>query len=160
MGLLDALISGMTEPTQDRSEGPGNSAGGGAGGGFNIAALLPILMQLLASRGQGGAAAGGGDPLSSLIDQFQRAGMGGQMNSWIGTGQNQPISPDQLMEVFGRGQLEQMAGQSGMDLGQLSGGLSKMLPQFIDQMTPGGQMPSPGGIDDALADLSRMMPRG
>ncbi len=155
MGLLDALLSGMAEPSQGRSE----AAGGGAGAGFNIAALLPILMQLLASRGQGGAATGGGDPLSSLIDQFQRAGMGGQMNSWIGTGQNQAISPDQLMEVFGRGQLEQMAGQHGMDLGQLSGGLSQMLPQFIDQMTPGGQMPSQGGIDDALAQLSRMMPR-
>lgn len=154
MGLLDALISGMADPSQSRSEG----AGGSAGAGFNIAALLPILMQLLASRGQGGAASGG-DPLSSLIEQFQRAGMGGQMNSWIGTGQNLPISPEQLMEVFGRGQLEQMAGQSGMDLGQLSGGLSQMLPQFIDQMTPGGQMPSPGGIEDALADLSRMMPR-
>lgn len=156
MGLLDALLSGMTDPSQGRSADAGTGSGGGAG--FNLAAFLPILMQLLASRGQSGAS-GGGDPLSSLMEQFQRAGMGGQMNSWIGTGQNQPISPDQLMQVFGRGQLEQMAGQSGMDLGQLSGGLSQMLPQFIDQMTPGGQMPSQGGIDDALSELSRMMPR-
>ena len=38
--------------------------------------------------------------------------------------------------------------------------VDRPLPQFIDQMTPGGQMPSPGGIEGALADLSRMMPRG
>jgi len=146
MGLLDALLSGMA----------GQSANSGAAGN---SPLLQILMQLLANSGQGGAGAGA-DPLSSLINQFRQAGMGGQMDSWISSGQNLPISPDQLMEVFGRGQLEQMAGQSGMDLGQLSGGLADMLPQFIDQMTPGGQMPSPGGIEGALADLSRMMPRG
>jgi len=146
MGLLDALLSGMAGP----------SANSGAAGG---SPLLQILMQLLANSGQGGAG-GGADPLSSLINQFRQAGMGGQMDSWISGGQNLPISPDQLMEVFGRGQLEQMAGQSGMDLGQLSGGLAELLPQFIDQMTPGGQMPSTGGIEGALADLSKMMPRG
>ena len=148
MGLLDALISGMA----------GQSAGGGAAGN---SPLLQILMQLLANSGQGGAGAGAGaDPLSSLINQFRQAGMGGQMDSWVSSGQNLPISPDQLMQVFGRGQLEQLAGQSGMDLSQLSGGLADMLPQFIDQMTPGGQMPSASGIEGALADLSRMMPRG
>lgn len=144
MGLLDALLSGMA----------GQSANSGAAG---TSPLLHILMQLLASS-QGGAG-GGADPLSSLLNQFRQAGMGGQVDSWLSSGQNLPISPDQLMEVFGRGQLEQMAGQSGLDLGQLSGGLAEMLPQFVDQMTPGGQMPSTSGIEGALADLSRMMPR-
>jgi uncharacterized protein YidB (DUF937 family) len=63
------------------------------------------------------------------------------------------------MQVFGQGQLQQMAASSGMDLGSLSGGLADMLPQMIDRMTPQGQMPA-GGIDSALAELSKMMPRG
>ena len=63
------------------------------------------------------------------------------------------------MQVFGQGQMQQMAANSGMDPGPLSGGLADMLPQLIDQLTPRGQVPA-GGIDDALAELSNMMPRG
>jgi uncharacterized protein YidB (DUF937 family) len=70
-----------------------------------------------------------------------------------------PISPDQLMQVFGQGQMQQMAARSGMDVGQLSGGLADVLPQLIDRVTPAGQVPE-SGIDSALAELSKMMPRG
>jgi uncharacterized protein YidB (DUF937 family) len=117
-------------------------------------------MQLLASSGRSGASAGGSaGGLDALIQQFQQAGMGSQMNSWISTGQNMPISPDQLMQVFGRGQMQQMASGSGMDVDEMSGGLASMLPQLIDHLTPNGRVPSSSGIDGALADISRMMPR-
>ena len=138
MSLLDSLLSGLA----------GNSAGGQAAAN----PLLQIAMQMLA----GGSQSGG---LSSLIEQFQRAGMGPQLNSWISSGQNLPISPEQLLQVFGQGQMQQMAASSGMDVGQLSGGLADLLPQLIDQLTPGGQVPATG-IDAALAELSRMVPRG
>jgi uncharacterized protein YidB (DUF937 family) len=138
MGLLDALLSGMTNP----------AAGSGQQG---INPLLQIALQLLAGQGQGGG-------LSSLINEFQRAGYGQQMDSWVSTGQNLPISPEQLMEVFGQGRMQQMAADSGMEASQLSGGLADVLPQLIDRLTPTGQVPA-SGIDDALAELSRMMPR-
>ncbi len=96
--------------------------------------------------------------MAALIEQFQRAGLGQQVNSWIGTGQNLPISPDQLMQALGQGRMQEMASSSGMDLGQLSGGLSDLLPKMIDGLTPSGQVPA-SGIDDALAELSKMMPR-
>jgi uncharacterized protein YidB (DUF937 family) len=138
MGLLDSLLSGLTGP----------AAGGGQAG---VNPLLQIAMQLLAGQGN----AGGG--LSSLINQFQQAGYGQQMDSWISSGQNLPISPDQLMQALGQGQMQQMAASSGMDMGQLSGGLADLLPQLINQLTPSGQVPA-GGIDGALAELSKMMP--
>jgi len=153
MGLLDALLSGMA----------GQSTGGPEGAN----PMLQILLQMLASGQQGGnmssgmsgAGMGGLGGLGALIEQFQRAGMGQQVDSWISTGQNMPINADQLSQVFGRGQLQEMAQSSGMDVGQLSGGLAEMLPQLIDQLTPGGQMPA-AGLDGALAELSKMMPRG
>ncbi len=153
MGLLDALLSGMA----------GQSTGGAEGAN----PMLQILLQMLASGQQGGnmssgmsgAGMGGLGGLGALIEQFQRAGMGQQVDSWISTGQNMPINADQLSQVFGRGQLQEMAQSSGMDVGQLSGGLAEMLPQLIDQLTPGGQMPA-AGLDGALAELSKMMPRG
>lgn len=141
MGLLDALLSGMTGP----------AAGGGQPTQSGMNPLLQIALQMMAGHGQGGG-------LSSLINEFQRAGYGQQMDSWVSTGQNLPISPEQLMQVFGQGRMQQMAADSGMDLGQLSGGLADVLPQLIDRLTPTGQVPA-GGIDSALAELSRMMPR-
>lgn len=139
MGLLDALLSGMTGPAAGTSQS-------------GASPLLQLMLQLLSSQGQFGG-------LSGLAHQFQQAGLGPQMNSWISTGQNLPISPEQLMQVFGQQPLQQMASTSGMDLGQLSGGLADLLPQMVDRLTPAGEVPA-AGIDGALAELSKMMPRG
>lgn len=138
MNILDSLLSGL--------------AGSNAPAGQPANPLLQMLLQMLASNGQFGG-------LSGLAQQFQQAGYGREMNSWISSGQNLPITPDQLMQIFGQGQMQQMAASSGMDLGSLSGGLSDLLPQLVDRMTPSGQVPA-GGIDGALAELSSLMPRG
>lgn len=133
--MLDKLISGALQ---------------GLGGGQPAASpLLQMVTSMLSSGGQSGGLAG-------LVQQFQQAGLGAQVNSWVSTGQNLPIDPQQLMQVFGQGNFQQMASQAGMDPQQLGGQLSQMLPQLIDQMTPQGQIPS-GGVDDALAALSKLM---
>ena len=138
MSLLDSLLSGLA----GTSSGPNSPA---------ASPLVSIAIQMLTSRGASGG-------LSSLIEQFQRAGLGPQMDSWISTGQNLPISPDQLLQALGRGQVQQMAAGSGLDVDQLSGGLAGVLPQLIDRLTPAGALPA-SGVDDALAELSQMMPR-
>ncbi len=138
MNILESLLSGL--------------AGSNAQAGQSANPLLQLLLQMLASNGQFGG-------LSGLTQQFQQAGFGREMDSWISTGQNLPISQDQLLQIFGQGRMQQMAASSGMDLGSLSGGLSDLLPQLIDRMTPGGRVPA-GGVDDALAELSNLMPRG
>jgi uncharacterized protein YidB (DUF937 family) len=139
MNILESLLSGLA----GSSTTPGQSA---------ASPMLQLLLQMLSSNGQFGG-------LSGLAQQFQQAGLGAEMNSWISTGKNLPISPDQLLQVFGQGQLQQMAANSGMDLGSLSGGLADLLPQMIDRMTPTGQVPA-AGLDGALAELSKLMPRG
>jgi uncharacterized protein YidB (DUF937 family) len=144
MGLLDSILGG--------------ALGGGAGGqgSQGTAALMQLAMQLLAGNaGQGGRSGGG---LMEVLQQFQQAGLGSQADSWVGTGQNMPISPEQLMQVFGRGRVEQMAASSGMDVDQVSSGLSDLLPQLIDRVTPQGRVEQ-AGLEGALADLSRMLPR-
>jgi uncharacterized protein YidB (DUF937 family) len=146
MGLLDSLLASALGGAQGQGQGQGQGSQG--------AVLMQLALQLLG----GGANARGGSGLAELIQQFQQAGLGSQMNSWIGTGQNMPISPDQLMQVFGQGRLEQMAASSGLGVDQVSSGLSDLLPQLIDHVTPHGQVPEQG-LDSALADLSRLMPR-
>lgn len=147
MGLLDSILSA--------------ALGGGTGSRTNdgTAALMQLALQLLAGNA-GGTGTGGrsGGGLMELLQQFQQAGLGAQADSWVSTGQNLPISPDQLMQVFGRDRVEQMAASTGMEVDQVSSGLSDLLPQLIDRVTPQGQVEA-AGLEGALADLSRMLPR-
>jgi uncharacterized protein YidB (DUF937 family) len=143
MGLLDSVLGSVLGGGQQQ-------AGGGAGAG----ALINIVAGMLANSGQGAGAAGGGGGLAGLVEQFQRSGLGDVMNSWIGTGQNQSISPDQLGGVLGDDMLGKLTQQTGMNPGDLLGQLSKMLPQMVDLATPEGKIPE-GGLGDIGAILGR-----
>ena len=139
MGLLDSVLGGML--------GGGQQQQGGAG------ALISIVAGMLAN--QGGAAGGSGGGLAGLAEQFQRGGMGDVMNSWIGKGENQQISPDQLGGVLGGDLLSQLTQQTGMGQGDLLGQLSQLLPRMVDKATPDGAMPA-GGLGDIGAILGKL----
>lgn len=157
MSLLD-IVGGMLAGQQGQGQGQGQGPGGGlgdlaamlgqggghAGGLGGQAALLQLVLGMLANNGQGGG-------LGGLMEKFQSAGLGQQMNSWVGTGQNLPVSPDQLGGVFGSDQMSQMAERMGLSTGDLGAQLSQMLPQAVDHFTPDGRAPE-GGLGD-LGDL-------
>lgn len=144
MGLLDA-VAGALGAAQ---------GGGGAGGGQ--AALVQALMGLL-SQGGGGSGA-----LGALVQQFQRGGLGDVVASWVSTGQNLPISPDQLQQVLGSDFVAQIAGRFGLDPQQAGQHLAQVLPQVVDQLTPDGALPA-GGADTGggldLGDLGALLGR-
>ena len=77
------------------------------------------------------------------------------MNSWVGTGANQPISGDQLGQVLGQDTLSALASKIGMEPGAAAGQLSQLLPGIVDKLTPQGQMPQ-GGLGNAN-DLMGML---
>jgi uncharacterized protein YidB (DUF937 family) len=150
MGLLD-IVGGMlggqggaggAGGLGDLAAQLGQGGHGGAGGGQ--AELLRMVLAMLANDGQGGG-------LAALIQKFQAAGMGEQMNSWIGTGQNLPVSPEQMGQAFGQDEMSQLAERMGLSTGDLSAQMSQVLPQAVDHFTPGGQVPE-GGLGD-LGDL-------
>ncbi len=136
--MFDKLIEGAVKGLA----ASGNSAG---------QPMMQIIGALLSNGGPYGG-------LSGLVQQFNQAGFGQQVASWISTGQNLPITADDLSKVFGGSQLQQMAASAGMDASQFGGQLSQLLPQLIDQMTPQGQLPA-GGAEDALTMLSKMFSR-
>ena len=141
MGLLDSVIGAL--------------GGGGQAGGGGQSALLNIVMGMLANRSggqQGGVGLGGG--LGDLMAKFQQGGMGDVMSSWIGSGQNMPISGDQLSNVLGPDMLGKIASQLGISHGEAAGQLSQVLPQVVDKLTPNGQVPE-GGLGDIGAILGR-----
>lgn len=100
-------------------------------------ALMQHLGRLLASDGSGGG-------LSGLVQSFEQSGLGQVIGSWIGTGGNLPISPDQVQQVFGSGKLGELAQSLGIQTDQVAAQLAQVLPHLIDSLTPNGQLPSEG----------------
>ena len=79
--------------------------------------------------------------LQGIVAQFQQQGLGPTIQSWIGTGENLPISPDQVHQALGSDTIQQLAAKLGIPPDQLEAKLSQILPQAIDKMTPGGKLP-------------------
>jgi uncharacterized protein YidB (DUF937 family) len=144
MSLLDAVLGAV----------------GGSQGGPQ-AMLLNAVVGVLIGQGAGaGATAAGGmggmGGLGGLIGKFQQGGMGDAVNSWVGHGQNMPVSADQVTSALGSDTISQLAQQLGMGHGDVAGQLSQMLPHLVDKMTPNGQMPA-AGHDGGLGDLAGML---
>ncbi len=140
MGLLDGLLGGLM--------------GGNSGGGSN--ALLQIAMQMIANKaGAGGSGGTGGvdlGGLSGIVSAFQNGGLGHIADSWVGTGENLPVSGEELSQVLGSDKIGQIASQLGLSPGDAAGGLAKILPDLINHVTPNGQIPGNHSmIEDALS---------
>jgi uncharacterized protein YidB (DUF937 family) len=100
-------------------------------GGVVGAGMVSVVNNLVEQHGG----------LQGLISQFQQNGFGDTVNSWVGTGPNQSISPDQVHQALGPDLLQQLSAKSGLSVQELAQKLSQILPQAVDTMTPGGQLP-------------------
>ena len=141
MGLLDSVLGSAMGALQ----------GGGQGGGNAL--LMQVIASLLSGQQGGGAggaggAAGGLGGLGALLQQLQQGGLGEAAQSWVSTGQNLPVSADQLQAALGGDKIGALAQQVGLDPGDLAGQLAQYLPQVVDRLTPDGQLPAGGGGAD------------
>ena len=145
MGLLDNML--------------GNALGGVLGGGNGDAHPLGGLLASLAGGGSPlpglhagvngqallGAALGllqqhGGLP--ALLEKLSASGLSQQVQSWVGTGANLPVSGEQLHQALGSGTIGAIASQLGLSPQQASGSLAQLLPEVINHLTPAGQVPA------------------
>jgi uncharacterized protein YidB (DUF937 family) len=79
--------------------------------------------------------------LQGVIGEFEKNGLGQTVKSWVGTGPNQPISPDDVHKVLGADLLQQLAAKSGVSVQELTQRLSQVLPEAVDKLTPNGALP-------------------
>ena len=133
MGLLDSVLGSVLNGALQGGAGQQQGAGMPAG-------VPPELAEVLAGMlgndgGQGG--------LGGLVEKFNQAGQGDVISSWIGKGENQPISQGQLQDVLGNLS------------GPLMAALPALLPVIIDKLTPNGQVPQ-GGLGNS-SDLLGML---
>lgn len=134
MGLLDSLIGAATGGQQTANAS--GAAAGGALGGLDPQMLIGIVGVLINNAGG----------LSGLLAKLQQGGLADAVQSWVGTGANQPVSPDALGGALGPDLMGQLAQYMGGNQQQAAGTLADLLPGLIDQLTPQGQLPADNGL--------------
>ena len=100
-------------------------------GGIVGAGMVSVVNGILEKHGG----------LQGVVSEFEKNGLGATVNSWVGTGPNQPISPDQVHKVVGPDLLQQLADKSGLSVQDLTQKLAQLLPQAVDKLTPNGTIP-------------------
>jgi uncharacterized protein YidB (DUF937 family) len=118
--------------------------------------IVAAALSLLSTKD---ASVGGTGGLGSLIGAFQGKGLGDVAASWIGNGQNQGISADQVASVLGNDTLSQFASKAGIGLAEAAPALAAVLPALVDRMTPQGQVPETNAIEGALGGLLSSLAR-
>ena len=122
------------------------SLGGSRGGQMgNIAGmLLPAVAGLVA---------GGG--LQKIIGQFESHGLADVTGSWVGKGENQSVTSDQVTQALGHDAVAQVATQTGLTHDEAAAAISQVLPAVVDHMTPDGTVPAEHEVAGALDALAK-----
>jgi uncharacterized protein YidB (DUF937 family) len=129
MALLDSILGAVTKQT--------GSGGGGA------TALVGVMGALLEANGG----------LQGLANKFSQAGQTNAFSSWVGMGENQAVSGDQIQKVLGSEQVSALAAKFGVNPEQASHLLAEYLPKVVDKLTPQGQVDPNADHQQGLAAL-------
>ena len=100
-------------------------------GGIVGAGMVSVVNGILEKHGG----------LQGVVGEFEKNGLGATVSSWVGTGPNQSISPDEVHRALGPDLLRQLSEKSGLSVQDLAQKLSQILPQAVDKMTPDGAVP-------------------
>lgn len=126
MGLLDSIGGQLVNALQTQ------------GGEAHHGALMDVVTALVNNPQTGG--------LAGLVQKFHQGGLGDVVASWISTGENLPVSGDQIVNVLGDGRIQEIAQSLGLDPAAVSGHLAQILPQVVDKLTPNGSLPESGEL--------------
>lgn len=122
----------------------GSVASSVLGGGEGQSKALQLIQSLLSSQGG----------IEGLVAKFQQGGLDDIVKSWIGTGENAPISAEQITNVFGLDNLQAAAQEAGVEEQEAPNLLSEFLPQIVDKLSPEGQ------LDLSNLDASALLQQG
>jgi uncharacterized protein YidB (DUF937 family) len=126
------------------------------GGGASSDSITSVLGNLLGGGGDNESDGGGG--IGSILSSMKEKGLGSIADSWLGDGDNEEISTDQLRDVVGGSKVTEMASELGTDEDSLLSGLKDALPQMIDKSSSGGSLlDNLGGLSGALGMAKKFL---
>jgi uncharacterized protein YidB (DUF937 family) len=144
---MTASQPGATPPSTP-TPAPAPSGGSLAGGGGGLGDILKgPLGGVLGGAAAGSVISGG---LGDLLKQLQQNGHGETANSWVGNGPNKQIAPGDLASALGADQINSLVSQSGLSRDELLSGLSRMLPDVVNHLTPDGRLPTESELSSRL----------
>lgn len=127
MGILDTITG----------------AAGSANGGGLLDGIKDIMNQ------QGG--------LGGLVEKFKASGLGDKIESWISPGANQPVTPQQVTQVVGNDQLQQIATKTGLPVQEVTSQIATNLPSIVDKLTPDGKVPEGNLLEKGMEMLKGIL---
>lgn len=135
MSLLDSIESMAATSMQGNSSNP----------------LAANLLQMIQNQPGG---------LQGLVQCFHDKGLGGVVSSWVSTGQNLPVSADQIQQVLGSDKVKQLATQVGISPDLAGSSIAQLLPTIVDKLTPNGQVPEHSSVMDMVGGLISSFAQG
>ena len=145
-GILGGVLGGVL--------GSGGSRGGLGGRNAMLALLLPLAMQWVQRNGG----------IGNVLQRANQRGYGRQADSWVGTGDNEPLDPGAIDEMVGRDEVMRMSQQLGLPEQDVKEGFAEILPEMVNQLSPEGRMPQDADrvldagqstLNDMLAEADR-----
>ncbi len=135
MGLLDSIVGQVSGALE--SSVPGGQVHPG---------LVDVVSTLMTQPGG----------LQGLIGKFEQQGLGGVVSSWVGTGQNLAITPDQVQSVLGEPHIAAVAAKLGLSPTDVTNQLAGLLPHAVDSVTPAGAVPEGNLLNEALSAFTAL----
>ena len=123
MSIFDQILSSVASHFSDSEKG---------------SALFKLVIELINKPEIGGISGG--------VKLFQEKGLDGIISSWIGTGENLPISSEQIKQVLGSDTLDKISNNTSLPVQNISSDLAQLLPKVIDLLTPNGQVPDANNL--------------
>ncbi len=134
MSLFDSVIGAVKEMSGDTiSQNP----------------LFGQVLEMVNAGKSGG--------LAGLVQNFKDKGLGEAVASWVGTGSNLPISAAQIQQVLGNQQIQQLAAKVGISPDMVTSQLAQLLPEVIDNLTPGGTVPTHDVLEQGIGLLKNKL---
>ncbi len=78
--------------------------------------------------------------LGGLVSKFAGGDLGNALQSWLGDGDNESVSPDQVTSALGADKVAEFAKHLGIGQDEAGGALSDLLPNLIDKNSSGGDL--------------------
>ena len=139
MNILDSLLSAVTN-----EDANGNTTSGSIDN-----SVVTSIIGLINDPQSGG--------LTGLVEKISAGGLNEQVKSWVSTGQNLPVTGNQIQAALGSSVIQDIASKVGIDSNDITNTLARLLPLVIDKLTPNGQVSSDNTLQTVLTGLSSLL---